>query len=117
MTPTKFVPVRVTVFPPAMHRSHGYAGEMLSKSRGWSFAVLMFGELKAQRARSAAGQSNTVQQAELEEAARLVGLEYKAAFDGIDESTITAGRARLDATLGDVSRRAASSTTDDSGEA
>lgn len=95
-----------------MHRTHGYAGQMLSKSKGWSFTALTFGRLNAQRAAFAAGQSNTVQQAELQEATRLARDGYEAAFAGMNASTVTAGRARIEATLADVLRRGTSNTTD-----
>lgn len=82
-----------------MHRTHGYAGQMLTKSKGWSFAALTFGELRAQRSRFAGMGSSTVQQAELEEAARLARIGYEAAFEGMEASAVVAGADRLRRTL------------------
>ena len=82
-----------------MHRTHGYAGQMLTKSKGWSFAALTFGELRAQRSRFAGTGSSTVQQAELEEAARLARIGYEAAFEGMEASAVVAGADRLRRTL------------------
>lgn len=81
------------------HRTHGYAGQMLTKSKGWSFAALTFGELRAQRSRFAGMGSSTVQQAELEEAARLARIGYEAAFEGMEASAVVAGADRLRRTL------------------
>lgn len=88
-----------------VHRNHGYAGRMLSFSKGWSFASLTFGALQQQRSAFAGGGVDVVQQAELAEASRLASVEYEAAFEGMEASSVVAGRSRLDATLDDALRR------------
>ena len=60
---------------------------------------LTFGELRAQRSRFAGTGSSTVQQAELEEAARLARIGYEAAFEGMEASAVVAGADRLRRTL------------------
>lgn len=82
-----------------VHRSHGYAGRMLSMSKGWSLAGLTFGSLREQRAAFIAGKVDAIQQTELAEAARLAKEDYTEAFAGIEASTVVAGKARLRATL------------------
>ena len=79
-----------------LHRTHGYAGYMLSKSKNWSFADLTFGRLREQRAAFAASQrSNTINQDELAEAARLAQEAYDAAFADVTPEDVVAGGARL----------------------
>jgi len=99
-----------------MHRTHGYAGQMLTKSKGWSFAALTFGELRAQRSRFAGTGSSTLQQAELEEAARLARIGYEAAFEGMEASAVVAGADRLRRTLARVLARQTAETTDDTSD-
>ena len=87
-----------------MHRTHGYAGQMLSKSKGWSLLGLTFGELRAQRTAFAAS-AGSQNQAELAEAARVANEEYDDAFFGMQASQVVAGKNRLLRVLDEVQRR------------
>lgn len=80
-----------------VHRNHGYAGQMLSMSKRWSFAELTFDKLNAQRAAFASNGKDEIQQAELAEAARLSSSDYVNAFADIDEAKVVAGKERLQA--------------------
>lgn len=89
-----------------MHRTHGYAGQMLSKSKGWSLIDLTFGKLREQRSAYAATMpQDNRQQEELAEAARLAKEAYEAAFENIEPTAVTAGAARLQRALDDALRR------------
>lgn len=71
------------------HRSHGYGGNMLSTSKGWSLANLTFGALKQQRSAYAATLPQASHQMELEEAARLAKEDYDNAFAGMTSTART----------------------------
>ena len=97
-----------------MHRTHGYAGQMLSKSKGWSLIGLTFGELRDQRTAFAASQPKSdVHQQELQVAAELAKKSYDDAFEGMQASAVTAGRSRLQAALDDALRRQREAAIDD----
>lgn len=79
------------------HRTHGYAGQMLSKSSRWSFTELTYGELRAQRVAFAQKNLKTNNQAELSLAADLAKAAYDEAFIGM--TSPAAGASRLQRTL------------------
>lgn len=88
-----------------MHRTHGYAGQMLSKSKGWSLIDLTFGKLREQRSAYAASMVNdNRQQEELAEAARLAKQAYESAFENIEPISVIAGASRLQRSLDDALR-------------
>ena len=101
-----------------LHRTHGYAGQMLSKSKGWSLIDLTFGKLREQRSAYAASMpQDNRQQEELAEAARLAKQAYEAAFENMESTEVTAGAARLQRALDASLRRQREEAMDDTTDA